>query len=268
MLRRATPVTEATRLRPARGSAPQLVAHRGYPRHYPENSLAGIRAAVAAGATAVEFDVNLSADHRPLVIHDADLRRTAGITGDVRDLSADQLASVEVNETARLGTRFRGTNIPRLRDIVELSRVHPALTFFIDVKRASVRRFGHDVVLDAILADIDMRSPSWVLVSFDRVVVERARARGMARIGWVVESWEQATQDSLSALAPDFAFCAADAVPADVPLPAGPWQWVIYGVDDAATVLALGARGAAFIETDAIGELLAAPSLRAVDPLP
>ena len=259
---RATPVTEDPP-RFACGPVPRLIAHRGYPLHYPENTVAGIEAALAAGAAGVECDVQLSADHQPMIIHDADLLRTAGVAGDVRDMTVAELARVEVNETARLGPRFHGTPIPHLREIVAIARAHPAVTFFLDVKRASLRRFGNDTVLDAILAEMGTHNTSWVIVSFDRTLVERSRTRGVARVGWVVDSWDDVTQGALHALAPDYVFCAAQDVPADVPLPAGRWKWVIYDVNEPAAALDYGRRGAEFVETDAIDAMQASPLLHA-----
>ncbi|MFC1685138.1 glycerophosphodiester phosphodiesterase, partial [Pseudomonadota bacterium] len=52
---------------------PTLIAHRGYALHYPENSLEAMEAALKAGALFVEFDVHLSADEEPMVIHDANV---------------------------------------------------------------------------------------------------------------------------------------------------------------------------------------------------
>ena len=60
---------------------PVLLAHRGWASRYPENSLVGIEAALVAGVACVEIDVQLSADHVPMVIHDLGLERTAGIAG-------------------------------------------------------------------------------------------------------------------------------------------------------------------------------------------
>ncbi len=247
---------------------PQLVAHRGYPLRYPENSIVGIRAALAAGAVAVECDVQLSADHQPMIIHDSDLQRTAGVAGDVRDMTAAELARVEVNETARFGPRFHGEHIPRLREMAGIARRHPAVTFFLDVKRASLRRFGNDVVLDAILAEIEADSATWVIVSFDRSLVERSRTRCAARVGWVVDNLDAVTQGVLRALAPDFVFCAARNLPAAAPLPAGRWLWVVYDVNDPSAALEYAARGAHCVETDAIGEMLASPMLQLPSPRP
>jgi glycerophosphoryl diester phosphodiesterase len=264
---RATPDTEPA-AGVARGRVPLLIAHRGYPRRYPENSVVGIRAALACGAAAVECDVQLSADHRPVVVHDADLGRTAGVAGDVRDMTAAALAAIEVNETARLGPRFQGTRIPRLHEIVGIARGHPEAIFFLDVKRASLRRFGVDVVLNAILAEIDAADPSWVVVSFDRHVAETARARGVTRTGWVLDDWNDMPEGASRALVPDYLFCAARTVPSGASLPAGHWKWAIYDINDPAEAVDFAERGADFVETDAIGEMLASPLLKPQPPAP
>jgi glycerophosphoryl diester phosphodiesterase len=57
---------------------PLVVAHRGASATYPENTLEAFDAAVSAGAPVVEFDVRLSSDAVPVVIHDADVSREAG----------------------------------------------------------------------------------------------------------------------------------------------------------------------------------------------
>lgn len=60
---------------------PRVIGHRGAAARAPENTLAGFRKAAALGCTWVEFDVRLSGDDRPVVIHDATLDRTTDGTG-------------------------------------------------------------------------------------------------------------------------------------------------------------------------------------------
>ena len=52
---------------------PRWIAHRGGGRLAPENTLAGIRVAARLGFKAVEFDVMLSGDGTPVLIHDETL---------------------------------------------------------------------------------------------------------------------------------------------------------------------------------------------------
>ena len=52
---------------------PRVVGHRGGGALAPENTLAGIRKAAAMGFGGVEFDVVLSADKVPVLMHDETL---------------------------------------------------------------------------------------------------------------------------------------------------------------------------------------------------
>ena len=71
---------------------PRVIGHRGTAATAPENSLKGFRAAADAGIEWVEFDVRLSADHVPVVVHDATLARTAGIEAKISQTTAADIA--------------------------------------------------------------------------------------------------------------------------------------------------------------------------------
>ena len=60
---------------PEKLSPDQLVAHRGWQRRYPENTLLAVDKAIGAGARHVEIDVQFSGDGRAVVFHDPDLFR-------------------------------------------------------------------------------------------------------------------------------------------------------------------------------------------------
>ena len=68
-----------------------ILAHRGDTKSFPENSLGAFRSALEKKADGVEFDVHLSADGVPVVIHDETLKRTTGKRGKVSLLSATLL---------------------------------------------------------------------------------------------------------------------------------------------------------------------------------
>lgn len=52
-----------------------VFAHRGDMSNFPENSLAGIMAAILSGADTVEFDFRFTKDFIPVIIHDENLNR-------------------------------------------------------------------------------------------------------------------------------------------------------------------------------------------------
>lgn len=53
----------------------KLIGHRGAAGYAPENTMPSFQKAVDLGAKWVEFDVRMSVDQKPMVIHDKDLSR-------------------------------------------------------------------------------------------------------------------------------------------------------------------------------------------------
>ena len=78
-------------------SRPLRLAHRGDWRHGPENTLAAFRAALAVPACGgLEFDVRVSADSVPIVLHDETLARVQGRPERADALTASELAAAGV----------------------------------------------------------------------------------------------------------------------------------------------------------------------------
>src|SRR3569833_1302131 len=131
---------------------PQLVAHRGYPRRYPENTLEGINAAIAAGACHVEFDVQVTADGVPVLLHDDSLMRTTGTRGRNNTTKLETLAELPANEPKRIGTRHRSITIPTLAAAVELLIRHPWVTPSVVLMEESLEAHGLEKVVKIVLA--------------------------------------------------------------------------------------------------------------------
>jgi glycerophosphoryl diester phosphodiesterase len=73
-----------------------VVAHRGASKARAENTQVAFEAAIVAGADAVEFDVRLTADGVPVVIHDATLDRTTDGVGPVSAVTLAELRNVTI----------------------------------------------------------------------------------------------------------------------------------------------------------------------------
>jgi glycerophosphoryl diester phosphodiesterase len=232
-----------------------LVAHRGNARDFPENTLAAFESALNLGLKFLELDIQLSADGVPIVIHDHTLERTAGIAGSVFDLRARQIREIEVPETERFGERFRGTRIPLLRDVLKLIESRPEVTLFVEIKRESLSRFGHDQVVGRVLDTIRPSRSQCVVISFDLAAVFRARQIGGVRIGWVLSDYDSHSRLKFEALQPEFLFADHQQLPAGDALWRGPWEWVIYEVDTLPLAQSLTARGAHHIETMAVAAM-------------
>lgn len=246
---------------------PTLIAHRGYTLHYPENTLIAIEAAVHAGACGVEFDIQLTADGVPVLLHDADLKRMAGVDRCIHDLTLAQTRRFSFGEAQRLGKTFSDVRISELADIVSYLISTPHTQAFIEIKRASLRRFGVERVMDAVLKTIAKVAGQCVIISFDAAALRYTRARSTLPIGWVFEPWSQDALDITADLQPEYIFTDHASLPDDITvLPQSattPWRWALYEVADPDVALRLAQRGAALIETYAIGEMLRDPRLRA-----
>ncbi|MFI7585764.1 glycerophosphodiester phosphodiesterase family protein [Spongisporangium articulatum] len=137
------------------------VAHRGlHDAQLPENSLGAFAAAAEAGY-AIEFDVRLSADGVPVVIHDLDTERVTG----KRLVVAEEPASV-LRDLRLDGTDF---GIPTLAEAVAAAGSAPLL---VEVKP----NIPADVIGPAVMAALAGRSAPTAVQSFDPRVLLWLRA--------------------------------------------------------------------------------------------
>jgi len=234
-----------------------LIAHRGNARDFPENTLPALQSAVELGIRFIEFDVQLSADGVPVVIHDHELERTTGIAGSVFDYSAQELTAIEAGERARFDDRYHGVRIPLLSDVVNFIAERREITAFVEIKRASLRHFGHEVVVPRILEALKPVRSRCVVISFDLPAVNMARQQAGSTIGWVLSDYDGHARLKFEALKPEFLFCNHERLPRDEGrLWRGPWRWAMYEVDNLELALALAGRGADFIETMAVAPMI------------
>ena len=235
--------------------SPALVAHRGYPLRYPENTLIGFQAAVEAGARWVECDVQLSRDQVPFLCHDASLKRTAGLDRPVWDLSAAELADVDVGERTRFGEKFEGTHPTKLELLAIWLKALPEVRVFVEIKRQSLKHFGTALVVQRVIQAVTPVREQCVIISFDAPCLEVAREHGAAAVGWAIKDAGPATAAAVSALKPEYLFAGDELFPAAHAALPGPWRWAVYEVQDAVYARRLAAQGAQLIETDAIAEM-------------
>ena len=99
------------------------LGHRGACGHAPENTLLSMKKALALGVHGFEFDIQLSRDGEPMVIHDDTLERTTSGKGNVRDFTAEELQQLDAGD---------GEKIPTLRNVLDL--VDKRCRLFIELK--------------------------------------------------------------------------------------------------------------------------------------
>src|SRR3972149_875272 len=96
---------------------PLLVAHRGYTRHYPENTIVGLEAAIRAGARSVAADVPLTPHGAPVLFHDRGRGRIGGAEGTVHDYDLEDLRRLRASAFGRFGYKFAQVRIGTLAEL-------------------------------------------------------------------------------------------------------------------------------------------------------
>lgn len=236
--------------------ADRLVAHRGYPKHYPENTLLGMTAAIEAGAHFIETDILFSADQQPVLYHDNLMTRISGEENAVHLLTLDELINRPANEPERLGNQFIGQTITRLHDLVTLLAQHPQVTAFIEMKRSGLHIVGIEAAYDIVTHILAPVREQCVLISFSDEFINYAHQQGFPRLGLVLKDWEERQGDLIQRIQPEFIFCDTDKVPEGASLDEITPTWVVYEVEEPDQAIAWFERGADMVETFDIGGML------------
>jgi len=92
---------------------PLIIGHRGASTVAPENTMAAFREAIAVDSDGIEFDVRLSRDGVPVILHDNSLRRTTGLPHRIADLTWSEIErlNVELPNLEQLFTLFETNNL-------------------------------------------------------------------------------------------------------------------------------------------------------------
>ena len=149
-----------------------IYGHRGARGEAPENTLAGFRRAIEAGAPRVELDLRLSRDRELVVIHDESVNRTTGGRGLVAHKSAAELA--------RLDARRGGPDWPEPQPVPTIARV---LEEFPELAHVQLEAKPVDAAHRALMAerlavlfrDFELYARATV-TSFDRELLQAVRA--------------------------------------------------------------------------------------------
>jgi glycerophosphoryl diester phosphodiesterase len=235
---------------------PTLYGHRGAPRLAPENTLASFRAAAAAGAKAVEFDVALTFDSRPVVFHDASLERTTNGTGLLAETTLEALSGLDAG--GWFDPSFAGEMVPTLEETIDVLETL-GLGADIELKPDPGREVETAKVALAVATDCWPEHAAPPLISsFSRVALAAAKD---IRPDWpralcfdlLPQDWSDAADSlGLSAMCPN-----ADRLTADqaATLVASGFDMMAWTVNEAETVRKLAGWGVRSFCTDVPQEL-------------
>ena len=115
--------------------AKRLCAHRGFSTIAPENGMAAFGAAVALGASEIEFDLWWTKDGEIVSIHDPTLERVSDGTGKVYEHTYAELAAFDFG--VKKGPNFKGTRIVKFSEILAKFSQHTIMNIHVkDIGKA------------------------------------------------------------------------------------------------------------------------------------
>ncbi|HID27548.1 MAG TPA: glycerophosphodiester phosphodiesterase [Methanosarcinales archaeon] len=116
---------------------PLNIGHRGARACEPENTLRSLKFALDCGADMVEVDVRVAKDDYIVVMHDDTVDRTTNGTGKVRDLTLQELKSLDAGKSER---------IPTLQEAIDQVFGHAILV--IELKELGIEEKVAEIIKD------------------------------------------------------------------------------------------------------------------------
>lgn len=168
--------------------------HRGYCAKYPENTMISFEAAIDLGVDAFEFDVWLSKDKVPVIMHDGNGKRTCGVDRHVRDMTLEEIRELEPAYTEKFGDAFidKGLKVPTLEELCCLvDRKRPGMALGVEIKEYTEECVDATV---AILKEHGLFDNAW-FYAFDMPTLKwlktKYNARTMGYPDFQMGRWEE-----------------------------------------------------------------------------
>jgi glycerophosphoryl diester phosphodiesterase len=160
----------------------EIWAHRGARSEAPENTMPAFLRAFEVGADGVEFDVQLSSDGQPVVIHDETLERTTNGRGRVCDHTFAELRSLDASAGF---DGFADARIPHLDEVLTAA-AEAGCRVNVELKNSVIDYPGlEEIVLDALART--GTADRAVLSSFSEVSVARLVELTDIEVGLIFE---------------------------------------------------------------------------------
>lgn len=167
----------------------KVIGHRGAAGLAPENTFTAFNRALAAGCRFIEFDVMLSADGIPFVIHDTTLNRTTNGRGEVGLMTAEYIESLDAGRW--FARRYAGEKIPRYEAVLQWMN-ETGVNANIEIKPYPGK--GHDTataVLTGIRRLWPEDKPLPLVSSFDPEAVQLCHSLAPDMpLGFLMHTWQ------------------------------------------------------------------------------
>ena len=178
---------------------PKVIAHRGGGTLAPENTLAAMQCGLAYGFHAVEFDVMLSKDGVPVLMHDPLFGRTVNGTGGVATTLVVDLLQMDAGSW--FAERFAGELVPSYEKVFRFCQQH-GIWMNVEIKPVP----GFEKITGQTVARVTKELlasggnfPLFSSFSFDALICAKEEAPSIPR-GFLLDQIESGWQNALHEL--------------------------------------------------------------------
>ena len=220
---------------------PLAIGHRGAAAHLPENTMPSFEHALALGADALEFDVALSLDGVPVVIHDDTLDRTTSGHGPVEAATFAELQQLDAGRW-----KNHPTHLPTLDEV--LRTFAPRTLLNLEIKSSPRRAELVDAC--ALAVRKTNSAASVVFSSFDhdalrllRHLMPKARIGVLAETGGLERAFTCATELDAENIHPPVVLVTKAVVDRIHANGWKLWTWTVNQPDTIARMIACGVDG-------------------------
>lgn len=139
----------------------KIIAHRGYSSKYPENTILAFEQAAKAGADGIEFDIQMTKDGVPVIIHDHTIDRTTNGKGHVKEMTFEEIRKLDAGS---------GQKIPTLKEVLDVAKKHHLIAF------AEIKNYRTIDDVDVMVEEIKQSGiQNVVVISFHTDALKRVR---------------------------------------------------------------------------------------------
>lgn len=152
-----------------------IIAHRGYPNKFPENTLLSVQEAIKTGAHMIEVDVHLTKDGKLAVIHDDNLFTFTGKWERVEEMNMKEIQEKTSHFFKNRG--FPDLTVPELKDVLEtVYRYSENCGLVIEIKKGEKKYRG---ISDEVMGVLKFKKmlERTLISSFDLFTLEYLRSK-------------------------------------------------------------------------------------------
>ncbi|EHJ08110.1 glycerophosphodiester phosphodiesterase [Staphylococcus simiae] len=147
----------------------KIVAHRGLPNTYPENTMVGYKAALMHHIDMLEIDIHLTKDNQLVIIHDDKLDRTSNGKGLITNYTLEELKSFDFGSYKDIS--YQDETIPTLEEVLQTAK-HFSKQLLIEIKKPNQYPNIEKILLETLKRH-NIPEHRVIIQSFDIESIER-----------------------------------------------------------------------------------------------